>query len=190
MIETQEAVRMARALLGTPYGEMDCIGLIVRIIRTGRGGRTGYRTAGTNSLWRSYTMSAKYRDLTWRQEGIAGARAGMLAFKRSGDDVHHVGLVTGDGTVIHSSSARGCVVETALDESWALLAIHRDIAVEEAQTDGVDGAQAWTDTAQGAATGGEQDAQRENGGTVTIIDDEGRCFRPSGGWRVYFGSID
>ena len=190
MIETQEAVRMARALLGTPYGEMDCIGLIVRIIRTGRGGRPAYRTAGTNSLWRSAAMSPKYRDLTWRQEGIAGARAGMLAFKRRGDDVHHVGLVTGAGTVIHSSSARGCVVETALDESWGLLAIHRDIAAEEAQPDGEDGAQAQTVAAQDAAAGEEQDEQRENAEAVTIIDDEGHCFRPSGGWRVYFGSID
>lgn len=190
MVKTREAIRLGRALLGTPYGEMDCIGLIVRIIRTGRGGRTGYRIAGTNSLWRSYTMSAKYRDLTWRQEGIAGARAGMLAFKRSGDDVHHVGLVTEAGTVIHSSSAKGCVIETALDESWALLAIHRDIAVEEAQPDGEDGAQAQPDTVQGTATRDEGDEQRENGGTVTIIDDEGHCFRPSGGWRVYFGSID
>lgn len=190
MITARDAVACGRALLGTPYSQLDCINFIKRIIHTAPGGDEKYTTAGTNTLWRSYSASRKYRDLTWRQEGLAGARAGMLAFKRSGDDVHHVGLVTGDGTVIHSSSARGCVVETALDESWALLAIHRDIAVEEAQTDGVDGAQARTDTAQGAATGGEQDAQRENGGTVTIIDDEGRCFRPSGGWRVYFGSID
>ena len=72
-------------------------------------------------------MSAKYRDLTWRQEGIQGARAGMLAFKRSGENVHHVGLVTGDGTVVHSSSAKGEVVETKLDASWHLLAVHRYI---------------------------------------------------------------
>ena len=51
----------------------------------------------------------------------------MLAFKRSVDNVPHVGLVTERGTVIHSSSAKGCVVETALDGSWALLGIHRYI---------------------------------------------------------------
>ena len=127
MVKTMDAIRTARSLIGTPYSELDCIGLIVRVIRTSPGGVGAYRTAGTNTLWRSAEVSAKYRDLTWRQEGIAGAQAGMLAFKRRGTDVHHVGLVTGDGTVIHSSSARGCVVETKLDDTWQLLAVHRYI---------------------------------------------------------------
>ena len=127
MVKAADAIQTARALIGTPYSELDCINLIKRVIRTAPGGVTSYTTAGTNSLWRSYDMSAKYKDLTWRQEGIQGARAGMLAFKRNGEDVHHVGLVTGDGTVIHSSSARGQVVETTLDGGWALLAIHRYI---------------------------------------------------------------
>ena len=127
MIKADDAIRVARSLIGTPYSELDCINLIKRVIHTAPGGVTSYTTAGTNSLWKSYDMSAKYRDLTWRQEGIQGAQAGMLAFKRSGEDVHHVGLVTGDGTVIHSSSARGQVVETELDGSWALLGIHRYI---------------------------------------------------------------
>ena len=127
MVKTMDAIRTARSLLGTPYSEIDCIGLIVRVIRTSPGGVGAYRTAGTNTLWRSAEASAKYRDLTWRQEGLTGAQAGMLAFKRRGTDVHHVGLVTGDGTVIHSSSAAGKVVETKLDESWNLLAVHRYI---------------------------------------------------------------
>lgn len=177
MIETQEAIRQARGLLGTPYGQMDCIGLMIRIIRRAEGGRASYRVAGTNSLWKSYTMSPKYRDLTWRQEGIAGAGAGMLAFKRRGTDVCHVGLVTDSGTVIHSSSAKGKVVETPLDETWALLAIHRDI---EAQTK--------------ADTPGEQQKteqeEPQDGMQPVIIDDEGNCFRPMGGWRVCFGSAD
>ena len=127
MVKAPDAIQTARALIGTPYSELDCINLIKRVIRTAPGGVKSYTTAGTNTLWKSYDMSAKYKDLTWQQEGIQGARAGMLAFKRNGEDVHHVGLVTGDGTVIHSSSARGQVVETALDGSWALLAIHRYI---------------------------------------------------------------
>ena len=131
MVKTMDAIRTARSLLGTPYSEIDCIGLIVRVIRTSPGGVGAYRTAGTNTLWRSAKASAKYRDLTWRQEGIAGARAGMLAFKRRSRDVHHVGLVTGDGTVIHSSSAAGKVVETVLDGSWKLLAVHRYIEAQE-----------------------------------------------------------
>lgn len=130
MVKAADAIATARALLGTPYSELDCINLIKRVIRTAPGGVTGYTTAGTNSLWKSYDMSAKYRDLTWRQEGIQGARAGMLAFKRNGKNVHHVGLVTGDGTVVHSSSAKGEVVETALDGSWALLGRHRYIGTD------------------------------------------------------------
>ena len=129
MIKTQDAIDTARALIGTPYSEIDCINLIKRVIRTAPGGVPWYTTAGTNALWASYISSDKYRDIIWRQEGIAGARAGMLALKKHGGDVHRVGLVTGEGTVIHSSSAAGRVVETALDESWHLLAQHRYIEV-------------------------------------------------------------
>lgn len=146
MVKAQDAIAAARALIGTPYATLDCIGLIVRVIRTSPGGDPTYRCQGTNWLWRSIDNSAKYRDLTWRQEGLAGARAGMLAFKRSGDDVHHVGLVTGEGTVLHSSSAKGCVVETALDESWALLAVHRCI---EADTGAVSGNAPQTEAGKG-----------------------------------------
>ena len=137
-VRAKDAIAAARALIGTPYSELDCIGLIVRVIRTSPGGVATYRTAGTNSLWSSAEMSAKYRDLTWRQEGIAGAKAGMLAFKRSGGDIHHIGLVTGEGTVIHSSSVKGMVVETALDGSWDLLAMHRYIGVAEEVWDGTE----------------------------------------------------
>lgn len=138
MIKTQDAIDTARALIGTPYSELDCINLIKRVIRTAPGGVPWYTTAGTNALWASYISSDKYRDIIWRQEGIAGARSGMLAFKKHGGDVHHVGLVTGDGTVIHSSSAAGRVVETALDESWHLLAQHRyiEVAASAVETEG------------------------------------------------------
>ena len=138
MIKTQDAIDTARALIGTPYSELDCINLIKRVIRTAPGGVPWYTTAGTNALWASYISSDKYRDIIWRQEGIAGSRAGMLALKKHGGDVHHVGLVTGEGTVIHSSSAAGRVVETALDESWHLLAQHRyiEVAAAAAETEG------------------------------------------------------
>lgn len=129
MIKHSDAIRTARILLGTPYKEMDCIALIRAVIKRSAGGVTDYRCEGTNWLWDSIGNSGKYRHLTWRQESTDGARAGMLAFKRSGDDVHHVGLVTGDGTVIHSSSVAGCVVETELDGSWDLLGQHRYISV-------------------------------------------------------------
>ena len=60
MVKTMDAIRTARSLIGTPYSTLDCIGLIVRVIRTSPGGVGAYRTAGTNTLWRSAEASAKY----------------------------------------------------------------------------------------------------------------------------------
>lgn len=139
MIAAKEAIRAARAMLGTPYGsgagEIDCINLVKHVIRQSAGGVKKYTTAGTNALWDSYSAAKKYKDLTWRERGVTGAKAGMLAFKESGGDVHHVGLVTGEGTVIHASSAAGKVVETKLSaaEGWNLLGQHRYIAVSTAE---------------------------------------------------------
>ena len=127
MVKAKDAIATARALMGTPYKEMDCIALIRAVIKKSPGGEKNYRCEGTNWLWRSIGNSGKYKHLTWRQDGTGGARAGMLAFKRSGENVHHVGLVTECGTVIHSSSAAGFVVETVLDDTWHLLGIHRYI---------------------------------------------------------------
>lgn len=141
MIETSEAIRTARALIGTPYSELDCINLIKKVIRTAPGGDKNYTTAGTNDLWNSDGKSAKYRDLTWKQEGISGAKAGMLAFMGVGTgDVNHTGLVTERGTVIHSSKSRGGVVETELTEKrgWNGLGNHRMIAVFDDNEEGGD----------------------------------------------------
>ena len=139
MVNTSDAIAAARGKLGTPYGsgegEIDCINLIKHVIRNAPGGVKNYTTAGTNALWNSYEMSAKYKDLTWRQESIQGAYAGMIAFKRDGNDVHHAGLVTDVRTVIHASSAYGKVVETPLDKTWDLLGIHRYIKTESEAED-------------------------------------------------------
>ena len=139
MIETSEAIRTARALIGTPYSELDCINLIKKVIRTAPGGDKNYTTAGTNDLWNSDSKSAKYRDLTWKQEGISGAKAGMLAFMGVGTgDVNHTGLVTERGTVIHSSKSRGGVVETEITDKslWNGLGKHRMIAVQDDNAEG------------------------------------------------------
>ena len=198
MIKTQDAIRLARSMIGMPYSRVDCIGLIKWIIRQAPGCVPGYTTAGTNSLWKSYDMSAKYRDLTCLQEGIDGARAGMLAFKRSGNNVHHVGLVTGDGTVIHSSSARGQVVETALDGGWALLAIHRYI--EAAGAAGTEGNvnvlyQAVVSTQSGAlnvrdAPDGGRIGSLPKGTTVDVLAEpaQGWTFVRSGSLMGYVSS--
>lgn len=139
MIDTNEAIRTARALIGTPYSELDCINLIKKVIRTAPGGDKNYTTAGTNDLWNSDGKSAKYRDLTWKQEGISGAQAGMLAFMGVGTgDVDHTGLVTERGTVIHSSKSRGGVVETEITDKslWNGLGKHRMIAVCDDREEG------------------------------------------------------
>ena len=135
MIAAQEAVRTARSLMGTPYSEMDCIRLIVMVIRNSPGGVKDYRCQGTNWLWDSINNSGKYRHLTKRYESLIGAKAGMLAFKRYGDAAEdHVGIVTGEGTVVHSSSVNGRgVVETPLtaQEGWDLLGVHRHIEIAD-----------------------------------------------------------
>jgi hypothetical protein len=146
MIKTKDAIREARKLLGTPYAELDCINLIKAVIRKAPGGVMTYTTAGSNALWRSFNAAPKYKDLTYRQDGIDFADAGMLAFKASGEDYHHVGIVTDVGTVIHSSSTQGGrgVVETPLTakEGWTHLASHRYIETQERgdepQEDGVE----------------------------------------------------
>ena len=134
MIKAADAIRVGRQLLGTPYGsgpgELDCINFIKKIIRTAPGGDKQYTDAHVPALWASYTSSGKYRHLIWIQTGVSGAMPGMLAFKgkplgRDGEP-SHVGLVTSPTTVIHSSSAKGCVVETdLLNGQWTLLAEHK-----------------------------------------------------------------
>ena len=137
MISTDEAIRTARGLIGTPYDKLDCINLIKKVIRAAPGGDKNYTTAGTNALWDSYDKTGKYRDLIWRQAGISGAKPGMLAFMGVGTgDVNHVGLVTDVGTVLHSSKSRGEAVETELTEKrgWNGLGKHRMIAVDGEET--------------------------------------------------------
>ena len=134
MIQAEEAIRAARALIGTAYSELDCINLIKKVIRTAPGGDKRYTTAGTNELWNSFDSAPKYRHLIWRKAGISDAKAGMLAFMGVGTgDVSHTGLVTEQGTVIHSSKSRGGVVETALTAKagWNGLGVHRMIEVAE-----------------------------------------------------------
>lgn len=139
MVKYNQAIEFARSLIGTPYSELDCINLIKKIIRDCPGGKPGYTTSGTDELWASYTKSAKYRDLTYRQEGLDGVTGGWLVFKGKATDAkdgepHHVGLATGIGTVIHSSSVNGRgVVETPLTakEGWTLAAKHRYISTQE-----------------------------------------------------------
>ncbi len=173
MIKAEDAIRTARTFIGTPYSEMDCIALIRAVIKRTAGGMKDYRCEGTNWLWRSIDGSGKYRHVIWQKEDIDGARGGMLAFKRRGEDIHHVGLVTQEGTVIHSSSAEGCVVETPLDGSWACLGQHRYIEVSQKES----------------AQENEY-TEDESGMRIVVIDSAGRRFVPVGDWRVLIGGED
>lgn len=177
MIRYQDAISVARSLIGTPYAELDCINVIKKIIRVAPGGVKNYTTAGTNSLWKSYSMSKKYKDLTWKKEGIDGARAGMLAFKSRGDDVHHVGIVTESGTVVHGSSVLGYTAETPLDgkDGWTLLAIHRYIEPAQEPV---------------AEEKNEEEETTQASGLITIVDSEENTFVPVGDFRVFVGGVD
>ena len=201
MIETSEAIRTARALIGTPYSELDCINLIKKVIRTCAGGDKRYTTAGTNDLWNSDSKSAKYRDLTWKQEGIHGAKPGMLAFMgvHTGD-TNHVGIVTEQGTVVHSSKSSGKVVETLLDGSagWNGLGRHRYIEVaEEAEEDATADVQAGTEYIVCAQKGlrmrkkpdirGEYMQMLPDGAVITVLEERAGWFKTT--YKGYTGWV-
>ena len=190
MIKTAEALCTARGLLGTSYDELDCINLIKKVIRTAPGGDKRYTTAGTNALWDSYDKAGKYRDLIWRQTGVSGAKAGMLAFMGVGTgDVSHTGLVTEKGTVVHSSKSRGGVVETELTEKngWNGLGKHRMIEVNEMEKEfgnaTVSVTSGYLNIREGASTAAKIIARAENGTRVNVI-------REAGGTGWVFGKLE
>ena len=201
MIKANEAIRTARELIGTPYSELDCINLIKKVIRTAPGGDKKYTTAGTNDLWNSDSKSAKYRDLTWKQEGISGAKPGMLAFMGVGTgDVNHTGLVTECGTVLHSSKSRGCVVETELTakDGWNGLGVHRNINVgREADEDTTADIQAGTEYIVCAQKGlrmrkkpdirGEYMQMLPDGAVITVLEEQAGWFKTT--YKGYTGWV-
>lgn len=200
MIQAEEAIRAARGLIGTAYSELDCINLIKKVIRTCAGGDKRYTTAGTNELWNSFDSVPKYRHLIWRQAGISGAKPGMLAFMGVGTgDVNHTGLVTEQGTVIHSSKSRGGVVETALKEKagWNGLGVHRMIGVDYSEGGKAEVSEAekifgnaavnitsgYLNIRDGASTRSNVIAKAANGARVNIV-------REAGGTGWVFGALE
>ena len=192
MIQAEEAIRVARGLIGTAYSELDCINLVKKVIRTAPGGDKRYTTAGTNELWNSFDSVPKYRHLIWRQSGISGAKPGMLAFMGVGTgDVSHTGLVTERGTVIHSSKSRGGVVETALSEKngWNGLGVHRMIAVGEVDGDKSADEEQTENSAEGevvtvCAQGGLRMRKKPRGRYMKMILDGTQLvvLEEKGGW--------
>ena len=192
MIQAEEAIRAARGLIGTAYSELDCINLVKKVIRTAPGGDKRYTTAGTNELWNSFDSAPKYRHLIWRQTGISGAKAGMLAFMGVGTgDVSHTGLVTEQGTVIHSSKSRGGVVETELTAKagWNGLGAHRMIAVGEVDGDKSADEEQTENSAEGkvvtvCAQGGLRMRKKPRGRYMKMILDGTQLvvLEEKGGW--------
>lgn len=99
------------ALIGQPYSQTDCIGVVRKA--------AGIRCQGTNWLWRSYNNSGKYRYLTERMERpprLNEIKNGMLVFRIKWDQIpkgyddkpncHHVGVII-DGYVIQSNESTG-----------------------------------------------------------------------------------
>ena len=138
----------------------------------------------------------KYRHLTWRQEGIDGAKAGMLAFISSGDDVSHVGLVTGDGTIIHSSKSAGGVIESEFTTKrlWNKLAIHRYIGTGEVEPmDTIYSAKVRTNGGSlnmrsGAGKNYSAIAKLPNGTQVDVLKDGEWAYIEYAGTRGYVDS--
>lgn len=201
MIKAADAIAAARALKGTSYEVIDCINLIKKIIRTAPGGVSDYTTAGTNALWDSDENCAKYRDLTWKQEGIHGAKPGMLAFMgvHTGD-TNHVGIVTEQGTVVHSSKSSGKVVETLLDGSagWNGLGRHRYIGVaEEADENTAADVQAGTEYIVCAQKGlrmrkkpdirGEYMQMLPDGAVITVLEERAGWLKTT--YKGYTGWV-
>lgn len=192
MIQAEAAIRAARELIGTAYSELDCINLVKKVIRTAPGGDKRYTTAGTNELWNSFDSVPKYRHLIWRQAGISGAKPGMLAFMGVGTgDVSHTGLVTEQGTVIHSSKSRGGVVETAMTAKagWNGLGVHRMIEVGEVDGDQSADEEQTEDSAEGevvtvCAQGGLRMRTKPNGRYMQMIPDGTRLavLEERNGW--------
>lgn len=201
MIQAEEAIRVARGLIGTAYSELDCINLVKKVIRTCAGGDKRYTTAGTNELWNSFDSAPKYRHLIWRQAGISGAKAGMLAFMGVGTgDVSHTGLVTEQGTVIHSSKSRGGVVETELTakDGWNGLGVHRNINVgREADEDTTADIQAGTEYIVCAQKGlrmrkkpdirGEYMQMLPDGAVITVLEEQAGWFKTT--YKGYTGWV-
>ena len=153
------------------------------------------------SFGTAFNSAPKYRHLTWRQEGIAGAKPGMLAFMGVGTgDVNHTGLVTECGTVLHSSKSRGCVVETELTakDGWNGLGVHRNINVgREADEDTTSDIQAGDGIhrlrAEGAADAEKPDIRGEymqmlpDGAVITVLEERAGWFKTT--YKGYTGWV-
>lgn len=168
------AAAWAKAQIGTPYAQMDCIGLIVQAIRKadGAGGESlTYRCGGTNELWRSLNASGRYRAITRRvtlesAQALGLVRPGALVciweaghnekYQDDEGDCSHIGMVVGEEgcEVVHSSKSRGCVAASTLQNGWTHVLTHRliDLELEEDAQEADDSGQTAQPGTQSAGT--------------------------------------
>ena len=119
---SEEFVRNAAALIGRPYSEVDCIG-VVRLAAK-------IRCQGTNWLWRSYHNSGKYKYLDYRLDRPPAAselRNGLLVFRIKWNErpkgyndtpnCHHVGIIDG-ADVIQSQESKGVYRKKYNPDEW------------------------------------------------------------------------
>lgn len=117
-----EFAERALQLVGRPYSEVDCIG----VVRTA----AKIRCQGTNWLWRSIDNAPKYRYLIDRIERPPTREElidGLLVFRIRWDkvpegysnrpDCHHVGVIYG-GKVIQSNPDTGVTVTAYNLDQW------------------------------------------------------------------------
>lgn len=108
-------INNARALLGMPYSQVDCIGVIRKALEI--------ECQGTNWLYRSIENATKYRYLNERfvSEYREYLVPGMVLFKVDFNkipngyidkpDAYHIGVYTENNTVIHSPGTGKVVCE-------------------------------------------------------------------------------
>lgn len=112
----------ALTLLGKPYSEIDCIGVIRR--------SAGISCKGTNWLWRSFKNASKYKYLTERYEGEIPSNKiqdGILVFRLNFNEIpkgyddkpncYHVGILY-ENSVIQSNPATGVYISGFDKTKW------------------------------------------------------------------------
>lgn len=117
-----EFCKRAVDLIGRPYSEIDCIG-VVRVA-------ANIRCQGTNWLWRSYKNSGKYKYLVERMERpplLNELRNGLLVFRVNWNCIptgyndtpncYHVGVIYGE-QVIQSQTKQGVNIKPYDCNEW------------------------------------------------------------------------
>lgn len=126
-----ELAENALELLGEPYNNVDCIG-VVRL-------SAHIKCQGTNWLWRSFNYSKKYRYLVTRSDiapNVKQIQDGLLVFRINWNTIpngyqdrpncHHVGIIY-QNDVIQSNSGKGVYRSLYNPTNWNACGFLKDI---------------------------------------------------------------